>query len=78
MRIASFSHRDVTRLGVYGHSKGAEYAELAATRLPWIDAVVACVPTDVVWEGYGIGDGRNKPNPNAKEPAQFLSGSTTV
>ena len=71
--LAKRPEADVTRLGLYGHSKGAEYAELAATRLPWIDAVVACVPTDVVWEGYGIGDGRNKPDPNAKEPAQYSS-----
>ena len=57
----------------YGHSKGAEYAELAATRLSWIDAVVACVPTDVVWQGYGIGDGRNRPNLKAKVPALYSS-----
>lgn len=51
---------DVERLGIYGHSKGAEFAEVAAVRYPWIDAVAACVPTDVVWEGYGIGDERNR------------------
>lgn len=71
--LAKRPEADVTRLGVYGHSKGAEYAELAATLLPWIDAVVACVPTDVIWEGYGIGDGRNKSNLNAKEPTQYSS-----
>lgn len=49
---------DVSRLGIYGHSKGAEYAEVAAVRYPWIKAVTACVPTDIVWEGYGIGDER--------------------
>ena len=38
-----------------GISKGAEMALLAATRMPWIKAVVAVVPSDVVWEGWGPG-----------------------
>ncbi len=46
------------RIGLYGHSKGAEYAEVAAVRYRWVKAVIACVGTDIVWEGYGIGDGR--------------------
>jgi dienelactone hydrolase len=49
---------DADRIGVWGVSKGAEFAEVAAVRFPWIRAVVACVPTDVVWEGYGLGDPR--------------------
>lgn len=49
---------DPHRIGLYGHSKGAEYAEVAAVRYPWVKAVIACVGTDVVWEGYGIGDER--------------------
>ncbi len=44
---------DPTRLGVYGVSKGAEFALLAATQYEWITSVVAVVPSDVVWEGYG-------------------------
>jgi dienelactone hydrolase len=59
---------DLERFGLYGHSKGAEFAEVAAVRYPWVKAIIACVPTDVVWEGYGIGDGRNtrtRPNPDA-------------
>lgn len=44
---------DVERFAVYGVSKGAEFGLVAAQRYPWIDAVVACVPTDLVWEGYG-------------------------
>lgn len=44
---------DPARIGVWGASKGAEYALLAATRFPWIKAVAAVVPTDVVWEGWG-------------------------
>jgi dienelactone hydrolase len=46
---------DTTRIGVMGTSKGAEFALLAATRMPWLKAVVAVVPTDVVWEGWGPG-----------------------
>ncbi len=66
---------DVARLALYGHSKGAEYALVAATRYPWVKAVVGCVPTDVVWEGYGIGDGRNRPDPSLTWPAQRSSWS---
>lgn len=46
---------DASRIGVVGTSKGAEFALLAAIRMPWIKAVVAIVPTDVVWEGWGPG-----------------------
>jgi hypothetical protein len=42
------------RIGLYGVSKGAEFALLASTRYDWIDAVAAIVPTDVVWEGWGM------------------------
>jgi hypothetical protein len=44
---------DVKRIGLYGASKGAEFALLAASHLDWIKAVVAVTPSDVVWEGYG-------------------------
>ena len=44
---------DATRIGVVGSSKGAELAVFAATRFPWIKAVVGWVPSDVVWEGFG-------------------------
>lgn len=71
--LAKQPEADVERLGLYGHSKGAEYAELAAIHLPWIKAVVACVPTDVVWQGYGIGDGRNRSNPYGAPPPNYSS-----
>lgn len=45
---------DVERLGLFGGSKGSEFALIAASRYPWIDAVVAYAPTDVVWEGWGL------------------------
>lgn len=44
---------DIGRLGLWGASKGAEFALIAATRFPWIRAVAAIVPSDLVWEGWG-------------------------
>lgn len=44
---------DADRIGLYGVSKGAEFSLIAATRMDWIDAVAAIVPSDVVWEGFG-------------------------
>jgi dienelactone hydrolase len=44
---------DAKRIAVYGTSKGAEFALLAGVHLPWVTSVVAVVPTDVVWEGWG-------------------------
>ncbi|MES2904142.1 MAG: acyl-CoA thioester hydrolase/BAAT C-terminal domain-containing protein [Pseudomonadota bacterium] len=73
--LARRPEADVSRLGLYGHSKGAEYATIAATYYPWVKAVVACVPSDVVWEGYGIGDGRNRPDSNLRWPTQRSSWS---
>jgi len=54
--LAEQPEADVRRLGLMGTSKGAEFALLAAVRFPWIKAVAAVVPSDVVWEGWsGIG-----------------------
>jgi len=44
---------DATRIAVYGVSKGAEFALAAASRMSWIRSVVAVVPSDVIWEGWG-------------------------
>lgn len=66
---------DIKRIGLYGHSKGAEYAVVAASYYSWIKAVVACTPSDVVWEGYGINDGRNVYDANLKWPEQRSSWS---
>jgi dienelactone hydrolase len=43
------------RIGVLGVSKGAEFALNAAVRYPWLRSVVAIVPSDVTWEGWGPG-----------------------
>ncbi len=71
--LAKQPEADVTRIGLYGHSKGAEYAEVAAVRFPWVKAVAACVPTDAVWQGYGIGDERNRTNAWGKTPLKYSS-----
>jgi dienelactone hydrolase len=43
---------DAARVALFGGSKGSEYALLAASRFAWVDAVVAYVPSDLVWEGF--------------------------
>lgn len=43
---------DANRIGIIGHSKGAEGALLIASRHPEIKAVVAAMPSDVVWQGF--------------------------
>jgi hypothetical protein len=52
--LAARPEADVTRLGVAGGSKGAEFALLAASRYPWIRAVAACVPSSLAWGGFGL------------------------
>ena len=44
---------DAHRIGIWGVSKGAEFALVAASRYGWIKAVTAVVPSDLVWEGWG-------------------------
>lgn len=42
---------DTSRVALVGISKGAELALVSATVFPWITAVAAFAPADVVWEG---------------------------
>ncbi len=44
---------DLDRVSLYGVSKGAEFACVAATKYDWIESVIAVVPCDIVWAGYG-------------------------
>ncbi len=44
---------DATRIAIHGTSKGAEFALLAGVHLPWVTSIIAVVPSDVVWEGWG-------------------------
>jgi len=52
--LATMPQADVEHFGLFGASKGSEFALIAASRYPWIDAVVAYTPTDLVWEGWGL------------------------
>jgi dienelactone hydrolase len=47
---------DPDRIGVYGISKGGELALLLASRHPEIKAVIAGVPSSVVWQGINMTD----------------------
>jgi uncharacterized protein len=60
---------DTSRLGIWGESKGAEFALVAASRRSWPHAVVACVPSSVVTMGVG-------PNPTPDERLPSWSDST--
>ena len=44
---------EADHVAVWGVSKGAEFSLVAAAHYPWIDRVVACVPSSVVWSGFG-------------------------
>lgn len=52
--LAAVEGLDVDRFGLFAGSKGAEFALIAASHYPWITAVVAYAPSDVVWEGWGF------------------------
>jgi hypothetical protein len=73
--LAQQSEVDASRIGVIGTSKGAEFALLAGTKMDWIRAVVAYVPTDVVWEGWGQGvaEGSSSSFAWKGEPFAFVS-----
>jgi dienelactone hydrolase len=66
---------DAERIGLWGHSKGAEFALIAAATYEWIDALVAIVPSDVVWEGFGSGTVERTGTPSfslAGKPLPFV------
>lgn len=51
--LAAQPDADTTRIGLWGISKGAEFVLIAASYEPWVKAVVAIAPSDVIWEGWG-------------------------
>ena len=55
---------DADEIGLYGVSKGAEFVLAGASRIDGFAAVVAIVPSDVIWEGWG-------PNAVAGEVSSF-------
>jgi dienelactone hydrolase len=56
--LADRPEADVNRIALVGNSKGAEFSLVGAVTYPWVRAAVACVPSDIVWEGYGAVDGQ--------------------
>lgn len=56
--LGKHPNADARSIGLWGASKGAEFAAIAAARYDWLKAVVLIVPSDVVWEGWG---GRGDP-----------------
>lgn len=73
--LATQPEVDAKRIGLMGTSKGAEFALLAAVRMPWIRAVAAIVPSDVVWEGWGQAPGAPATGPSFAwqgEPLAFV------
>jgi dienelactone hydrolase len=45
----------ISRLGIVGASKGGEFALELASIYEWVNAAVAYVPSDIVWQGFGYG-----------------------
>jgi dienelactone hydrolase len=45
----------VSRFGIVGASKGGEFALELASIYEWVNAAVAYVPSDIVWQGFGYG-----------------------
>jgi len=62
------------RIGLYGVSKGAEFVLAAASRIEGFAAVAAIVPSDVIWEGWGVGTeaGKNSSFSWQGEPLPFV------
>lgn len=50
--LAARDDIDPARIAIIGHSKGGEAALLVASRHPQVRAVVAAMPSDVVWQGF--------------------------
>ncbi|PXX41456.1 acyl-CoA thioester hydrolase/BAAT C-terminal domain-containing protein [Undibacterium pigrum] len=52
--LAARNDIDSSHIALMGGSKGAEMALLSASLLPWVKAVVAIAPSDLVWEGFAM------------------------
>lgn len=72
--IRSRDDLDGEHIGVWGVSKGGEFALAGASRIDGFAAIVAYVPSDVIWEGWGLG--RGQPSPSSfsweGEPLPFV------
>lgn len=61
--LAARPEADADRIALYGVSKGGEMAMVGAATYPWVKAAVGCVPSDIVWQGFG--EGENDPPPRS-------------
>lgn len=66
---------DTNRIALVGNSKGGEFAMVGAATYPWVRAAVGCVPSDVVWEGYGAASWNRDAVPSIPEPGTYSSWS---
>lgn len=66
----SQAEADTGRTGIWGASKGAELALIAAAQREWAKVVVAVVPSDVVWAGFG-----RTPKPGEQLSSWSVAGS---
>lgn len=60
--LAQQAEADPKTIAVVGASKGAEFGLLGASVYPWIDKLVACVPSSLVWGGFGGDDAHELPS----------------
>jgi dienelactone hydrolase len=70
--LATRDDVDAARIGLYGVSKGAEFALIAAANFRWVAAVAAIVPSDVVWEGWGRPPPQSSSFALAGQPLPFV------
>lgn len=72
--LAARNDVDAEHIAVHGTSAGATFALLAALHLDWVDAVVANVPSDVVFDGWGdgIAEGERSAFSLAGRPLPFV------
>lgn len=67
------SEVDPARLGLWGGSKGAELALLVASSNPAVRAVVAYVPSHVVWQGLDLRGERKSSWSRYGDPLPYVS-----
>lgn len=60
--IQTHEDLDGDNIGIWGVSKGGEFALAGASRIEGFAAIVAYVPSDVIWEGWGVGRGQPVPS----------------
>ena len=73
--LADRPEADTARIALVGNSKGGEFAMVGAATYPWVRAAVGCVPSDVVWEGYGAASWDGSTVRSLPEPGTYSSWS---